>query len=362
MKKNLLLVFGGKSGEHEVSLKSAKNVYNAIDRDRFNVYLVGISKNGSFEYVGKNLKKVDDFGRLIKMGKECTFTFNGKKPELIVLGSGGVRRVAILDVAFPVLHGTFGEDGTIQGLFEMANLPYVGGGVLSSSVCMDKEICKRVLRDNGIKVVPFFSLLSYMSDSERGEIIKSAIKNFGYPLFVKPANLGSSVGISKAKDYKGLLNAIKVAFKYDVKIIIEKAIFGREIECAVIGNEEPKASVPGEIIPINEFYDYEAKYLKEGSKTIVPADLDSKRVRLIKDIAIKAYKACGLEGMARVDFFVTKREIYVNEINTIPGFTEISMFPMMWKAEGIEYRELINNLIDLALSRDRARRCLVRSY
>jgi len=362
MKKNLLLVFGGKSGEHEVSLRSAKNVYNAIDRRRYDVFLMGIDKAGNFKYLGKNLRDTQDFSEIIKGGSKCTITFGSSKPELIVIDGSRSITVAKLDVAFPVLHGTFGEDGTIQGIFEMANLPYVGGGVMASSVCMDKEICKRVLRDNQLPVVPFYVLFSYMTESMIEKTLREVVKEFGFPLFVKPANLGSSVGISKAKDMRQLREGVRVAFKYDEKIIIEKGITGREIECAVMGNERPEAATPGEVIPVNEFYDYEAKYIKEGSKTIVPARLDKRTVRLIREMSIRAYISCGLEGMARVDFFVTDKEIYINEINTIPGFTEISMFPMMWQAAGMKYNELIQRLIDLAFERHIRRGKLVRSY
>ncbi len=362
MKKNLLLVFGGRSGEHEVSLRSARNVYNAIDREEFDVYLLGIEKNGTFRYAGKNLFGIGDFSELIGKGDICTLSFENGSPYLVVLGKSGAKRVTRLDVAFPVLHGTFGEDGTIQGLFEMVNLPYVGGGVLASAVCMDKEVCKRVLRDNGIKIVPFFTVMKYMSEKEKQKIMKMAAKEFGYPLFVKPANLGSSVGISKAKNADGLRRAVRFAFRYDIKVIIEKSISGREIECAVMGNERPEAAVPGEVIPVNEFYDYEAKYIKEGSKTVVPADIDRKTERLVKETAVKAYVACGLEGMARVDFFLSGKELFVNEINTIPGFTGISMFPMMWKACGLSYKKLVRRLISLAFARERQRSSLVRSY
>ena len=362
MKKNLLLVFGGRSGEHEVSLRSAKNVYNAIDRQRFDVYLMGIDKRGNFRYLGKNLTGVEDFSKIINAGEECTLTFESSRPELITIGRGKGRVITRLDVAFPVLHGTFGEDGTIQGLFEMANLPYVGGGVLASSVCMDKEICKRVLRDNNLPIVPFYVLMSYMSVSLKNRIMRQAIGEFGFPIFIKPANLGSSVGISKAKNPSQLRKGVRSAFTYDEKIILEKSITGREIECAVMGNEKPIAAVPGEVVPVNEFYDYEAKYLKEGSRTIVPADLDRKTADRIREMAVKAYTSCGLEGMARVDFFLTSRGIYINEINTIPGFTEISMFPMMWKASGLSYKDIIRRLIDLAFERDSRKAKLVRSY
>jgi len=361
MKKNLLLVFGGRSGEHEVSLRSAKNVYNAIDRDEFNVFLLAIGKDGTFRYAGKNLVGVDDFARLINKGKRCTVSFEDGRPRLLVFEKQRVKYVTRLDLAFPVLHGTFGEDGTIQGLFEMANLPYVGGGVLASSLCMDKEICKRILRDHCIDIVPFYTIKKYAGKKEQRDILEASIKSL-FPLFVKPANSGSSVGISKAKDYRALIKAVKLAFKYDNKIIVEKSISGREIECAVLGNDKPIAAVLGEVVPINEFYDYEAKYIKDGSKTIVPAPIDNATAKKIKEIAIKAYKACELEGMARVDFFLTKKEVFVNEINTIPGFTEISMFPMMWAADGLDYKRLIKRLIDLAFSRDRMRSKLLRSY
>ncbi|MCX7944045.1 MAG: D-alanine--D-alanine ligase [Deltaproteobacteria bacterium] len=362
MKINLLLVFGGKSGEHEVSLRSARNVYNAIDRKRFNIFLLGIEKNGTFKYVGKNIRGVSDFTKLMEGGEDCTLTYRDGNPYLLVFGRDRAVEFIRLDVAFPILHGTFGEDGTIQGLFEMVSLPYVGGGVLASAVCMDKEICKRVLRDNGIKIVPFYTLMKHMSEREKVCILKNVVREFGYPLFVKPANLGSSVGISKVKNSNELEKAIAIAFRYDTKIIVEKGVVGREIECAVIGNEKPQAAVPGEVVPINEFYDYEAKYIKSGSKTIVPADLDKKTEKLIRALAIKSYIACNLEGMARVDFFLTENDIFVNEINSIPGFTEISMFPMMWEASGLNYKRLIGRLIELALERKKVRDELLRSY
>ncbi|MGB9599831.1 MAG: D-alanine--D-alanine ligase family protein [Myxococcota bacterium] len=361
MKKNLLLVFGGRSGEHEVSLKSARNVYNAIDRKEFDIFLMGIEKDGTFKYFGKNIEGVDDFKEFFKYGVNCTLTFDGRGSHLLILKGKKFVYVDKIDVAFPVLHGTFGEDGTIQGLFEMANIPYVGGGVLASSVCMDKEICKRILRDNGIKIVPFYILKREMPDKEKKGIVNKAIREFGFPLFTKPANLGSSVGISKAKSRLQLEDAIRLAFKYDTKVIIEMFIKGREIECAVMGNQEAKAAVPGEVIPVNEFYDYEAKYIKEGSKTEVPARLSKSISEEIKRVAIRAYQVCNLEGMARVDFFLTDNEIFVNEINTIPGFTKISMFPMMWKAEGLSYKMLVKRLINLALLRDRIKRSLIRS-
>lgn len=363
MKKRLLLVFGGRSGEHEVSLRSAKNIYSAIDRRLFDVFLVGIDREGNFRYIGKNIDRRRDFSNIIEEGRPCTITLEHNSTRLIAIENGKMRFVTQIDVAFPVLHGTFGEDGTIQGLFEMAGLPYVGAGVLGSSVCMDKEICKRILRDNGLKITPFEILKMAMTEVEKGEIISKAIERFGFPIFIKPANLGSSVGISKALNYKKLKSGIEDAFMFDSKVILEKCISGREIECAVMGNEVPEAAVPGEVVPVNEFYDYEAKYLKEGSRTIVPADLSREVVDLIRDLAIRAYKSCELEGMARVDFFLTaENEVYINEINTIPGFTEISMFPMMWMAEGMNYGQIIKRLISLAFDRQRIMSRLRRSY
>jgi D-alanine-D-alanine ligase len=301
------VLFGGKSAEHEVSINSARNVINALDKKRYQIILVKISKDGRF-----------DFSIIKKM-----------------------------DVIFPILHGPFGEDGSMQGLLKLSEVPFVGPSVLGSAVGMDKEISKRVLRDSGIPIGKFFTLR--MGDKINYTKIK---KELGLPLFIKPANMGSSVGISKVRNEKEFEKAIKEAFKYDTKIIIEEFIDGREIECAVLGNEHPMASVPGEIIANQDFYSYNAKYVDAGSVAVIPAKISAKTKKRIQELAIETFRALNCEGMSRVDFFLKKNgSVVVNEINTIPGFTDISMYPKLWEASGIPQTKLLDRLIDLAIER-----------
>jgi D-alanine-D-alanine ligase len=349
-KLRVAVLFGGKSAEHEISLISAKNVVDAIDKKKYEVVLIGIDKKGKW-YLS------DDARLLEKADRPKPIKFDRRQNALALIPSDKTKQWLRLstrrsdkpvDVVFPVLHGTFGEDGTVQGLLKMADIPFVGAGVLGSAVGMDKDVTKRLLRDTGIPIARFVTL-------RRGERIEfSEIeRELGLPLFLKPANCGSSVGIHKVKDEAQFAAAVKDAFRYDDKILLEEYIRGREIECSVLGNDDPIASVPGEIITSHEFYSYEAKYLDEkGAALEIPAMLPEPVVKEIQRIAVKTFKALCCEGMARVDFFLRDdREVIVNEINTIPGFTKISMFPKLWEASGLGYTDLIDRLIQLALER-----------
>jgi D-alanine-D-alanine ligase len=366
------ILFGGRSGEHEVSLLSAASVLGAIDRDKFDVTPIGITKEGRWLAAAdaRGLLNGDAGagGRQLRAGDPAVTP--GAKllhqgiPTLMAPEPGpqGPEGKAI-EVVFPVLHGTFGEDGTIQGLFELAGIPYVGSGVLGSAAGMDKDVMKRLFAEAGLPIVKHVTLLR--ADWEKAPrkaiaLIERALK---FPVFVKPANLGSSVGISKAHDRAELSPALKLAAKYDRKLIVEQGVGGkagrggqvaraREFEVAVLGNDSPKASVVGEIIPGKEFYDYEAKYLSEGSVPVIPAKISREQSRKIREMAVAAFKACDLSGLARVDFLMEpsgKQRIY--EVNTMPGFTQISMYPKLWEASGLSYKELITQLIELALER-----------
>lgn len=343
---NTALIFGGKSAEHAVSLRSAKNIYKAIDKKKFNLILVGISKKGEwFLYDSIPEEEIRDNGnRLTVIPGDSNYFLKLRNEKIKV------------DIVFPILHGPNGEDGTIQGLFKMANIPFVGSSILGSAVAMDKVVSKRLLRENGVQVVDYLTLRNSNNFKEKVE------EKFNYPVFVKPANMGSSVGISKAKERKELKKAVKKAFRYDRKIIIEEAIDGRELECSVLGNDIPKASKVGEIIT-GDFYSYKEKYSDDSqTKLKIPAEINSKLEKKIKEQAIKAFKALNCEGMARVDFLVENGDIYVNELNTIPGFTKISMYPKLWKVAGIDYKELISNLLDLAVERFNLEKDLKVSY
>jgi D-alanine-D-alanine ligase len=368
------ILFGGRSGEHEVSLLSAASVLGAIDRDRFDVVPIGITKEGRWLAAGdaRGLLSGDSggAGRRLRAGDpEAT---PGAKllhegiPTLLAPqpGAQGLAEKS-LDVVFPVLHGTFGEDGTIQGLFELAGIAYVGSGVLGSAAGMDKDVMKRLFAQAGLPIVKHVTLLRADWEKAPRKAIAAVEKALKYPVFVKPANLGSSVGISKAHDRAELGPALELAAKYDRKLIVEQGVGGnatrvgavaraREFEVAVLGNDDPKASVVGEIIPGKEFYDYEAKYLSEGSVPVIPAKITRGQSAKIRAMAIEAFKACDLSGLARVDFLMEpggKERIWVNEVNTMPGFTKISMYPKLWEASGLSYKELITQLIELALER-----------
>jgi len=344
------ILFGGKSAEHEVSLQSAKNVYDAIDRDKFEPVLIGIDKGGKWHSMGDSLS-------LLNSGDPRRISMNSSGgPVALVPESEGLLTESglKLDVVFPILHGPFGEDGTIQGLLKLADVPFVGAGVLGSAVGMDKDVMKRLLRDAGIPIGKFLTFRAHEPLPSFAEV-KTTL---GIPAFVKPANMGSSVGISKAHNESEFSAAVREAFQYDVKIVIEEYIKGREIECAVLGNENPEASVPGEIIPTHEFYSYEAKYLDEnGAALEIPAKLDAETRKRVQELSVKAFQTLCCEGLARIDFFLKENgEILLNEINTMPGFTKISMYPKLWEASGgagggIGYTELISRLIELAVKK-----------
>jgi len=346
------ILFGGRSAEHEVSLQSAKNIIDAIDTNKYDVVLIGIDKKGQWHLNEQSrflLPAVESgLPELPEKGENLALVPGNEKEQLVALS--GQQKLGPLDVIFPVLHGPFGEDGTVQGLLKLANVACVGAGVLGSAVGMDKDVMKRLLRDAGVPIPRFIAINKY-SSKQIG--FDEAQAELGLPLFVKPANLGSSVGISKVKDREEFERAVREAFDYDQKILIEECIKGREIECSVLGNDNPIASVPGEILPHREFYSYEAKYLDEdGAALEIPANLGPETSERIRQLAIKTFAVLCCEGMARVDFFLRNgEEIMVNEINTIPGFTRISMYPKLWEASGVPYSELIEKLIQLALER-----------
>ncbi|KAA6460237.1 D-alanine--D-alanine ligase [Acidobacteria bacterium AB60] len=385
------ILFGGRSGEHEVSLLSAASVLNAIDRKKFEVVPIGISKEGHWLAAGDargllegkeaaraaatQLRAGDPEAtpgaRLLQEGMPMLLAPEppeGKsgKPALTSDLKGASRLDSkSLDVVFPVLHGTFGEDGTIQGLFELAGIAYVGSGVLGSAAGMDKDVMKRLFKEAGLPIVKHITVLRSDWEGSPKKVMGRIEESFKYPVFVKPANLGSSVGISKAHDRKELAPALDEAARFDRKLVIEQGVGGlkrggklgtkaRELEVAVLGNDKPQASVVGEIIPGKEFYDYEAKYLSEGSVPVIPAKLTRAEEKQVRAMAVQAFRACDLSGLARVDFLMEadgKRRIYLNEVNTLPGFTKISMYPKLWEASGLSYRDLITRLIELALER-----------
>jgi len=347
-KLRVAVLFGGKSAEHEISLLSARNIVEAIDKKKYQVLLISIDKHGRWGLCDASSAAWPSSVKSTKPGKSLALALGRRSNPLTRLsGRGGVGPV---DVVFPVLHGTFGEDGTVQGLLKLADVPFVGAGVLGSAVGMDKDVMKRLLRDAGLPTARFLVCERSSLEDVDFERVTQAL---GLPVFIKPANLGSSVGIHKVKDREQLRRAVQDAFRYDSKILIEEYIQGREIECAVLGNDSPIASLPGEIMPRHEFYSYEAKYLDEkGAVLEIPAKLPADVVKQVQETAVKAYKVLCCEGMARVDFFLRHdREVIVNEINTIPGFTKISMYPKMWEASGISYTELIDRLIELAIER-----------
>lgn len=392
-KPRIAVIFGGRSGEHEVSLMSARSVLQAIDRERFDVVPIGITREGRWLLL-------DDPARALEAGVESAggtpvaMLGDPTRPGLSLLdgsdssSAGGGNAVAPapragvaapspalggIEVVFPVLHGPLGEDGTVQGLLELADVPYVGAGVLASALGMDKDLMKTVFAQRGIPVPRHRLVLRGEWDRARqarteDDLLAEVEGAFGYPCFVKPANMGSSVGVSKAKDREGLRAALDLAAHYDRKILVEEFVDGREIECSVLGNDDPEASVPGEIVPSNEFYDYRAKYVDGQSGLIIPADLPPAVAEEVRRLAVAAFRALDCAGMARVDFFVERRarsgspegadpargglgRVLVNEVNTIPGFTQISMYPKLWEASGLSYRDLITRLVELALER-----------
>ncbi|HUH63306.1 MAG TPA: D-alanine--D-alanine ligase family protein [Terracidiphilus sp.] len=382
------ILFGGRSGEHEVSLLSAASIFKAIDRKKYDVVPIGITKEGRWltdlhaerllrgEYKDTQHLRAGDpeatpgaallqHGESVLVppvpvasgGQSSIIPFDSAEPE------ARAKPAIDVDVIFPVLHGTFGEDGTIQGLLDLAEIAYVGSGVLGSAAGMDKDVMKRLFRDAGLPIVKHVTILRSQWEDEPKKTRKQIEGALKYPMFVKPANLGSSVGITKAHDSGELGGAIEEAAKYDRKIVIEQGVGGkkhkaREIECAVLGNDDPKASVCGEIIPAKEFYDYDAKYIDEGSKLLIPAKLTGKLQKQVQEMAIAGFLACDCSGLSRVDFLMdpVSEKIYINELNTMPGFTSISMYPKLWAASGIDYPELIDRLIRLGLERHQDRK------
>lgn len=341
------VIFGGKSDEHEISLASARSIINEIDANKFEVVPVGITKEGRWILS-------DDPMKILSQKKVSDSIHSTIIPEF--------RQSSIssreIDVIFPILHGPYGEDGTIQGLLEMAGIPYVGAGVLASAIGMDKSIMKAVFCEKGLPVVDYYLVKKLFWEREREACIKEIENELEYPLFVKPSNLGSSVGISRVHNKTELIKAVQLAANYDRKIIVERAIIGREIEVSVLGNDEPIASTAAEISPRKQWYDYEAKYTEGLTDIIIPAPLAETMLKKFQDYAIKAFLAIDCSGMARVDFFLEKKteKIYINEINSIPGFTSTSVYPRLWEATGIPYRELITRLIELAFERHNEKR------
>lgn len=361
MKKTVAIIFGGKSAEHEVSLRSARNIVDALDKNLFQAELIGITKQGTWLHF-ETTQVFSDCTALVDSkplpyGKPVTLIIKNGKPSLYFLDS---QKHQQLDIAFPILHGTMGEDGSIQGLFKMMNLPFVGCGIWSSAAGMDKEVMKRLLTYAKIpnaryRLITSWNKLSYEELS----------RDLGVPFFIKPANAGSSVGVHKIKNAEDYKNKLVDALKYDHKVLAEEFIQGREVECSVMGlNHSPKASLPGEVIPQHEFYSYEAKYLDDnGALLEIPAKLDKETVQRIQKMACETFQVMGCDGLTRVDFFVKSNgDLYINEINTIPGFTKISMYPKMWEATGLKYTDLITQLLTLGLEKHQLENQLITDF
>jgi len=357
------ILFGGKSAEHEVSLQSAKSILDAIDHEKYEVVMLGIDKSGRW-YLGDPSNAIlnADNPERIRLGEtnDAVALVPGKSGKSIVQ-SARLEPLDRIDVIFPILHGTYGEDGTVQGMLKLADVAFVGASVLGSAVCMDKDVSKRLLREAGVPIGRFKCALRHTMDQLDFDRVAA---EFGLPLFVKPANLGSSVGIHRIHNGEEYRQAIRDAFRFDNKILIEENIEGREIECAVLGNEAPIASVPGEVIPQHGFYSYQAKYIDENGATLdIPAKIAPAAAEEVRTLAVRVFKTLCCEGMARVDFFLKHDgTIVVNELNSIPGFTAISMYPKLWEESGIPYRELIDRLLQLAIERHNRDRELRTDY
>jgi D-alanine-D-alanine ligase len=344
------VLFGGRSGEHEVSLASAASIIRGLDPQKYEAVPIGITKEGHW-LIGAGAQKM--LPEVLRTGQRVVMSADPTESALMPID--GSAQGQKLDVVFPVIHGTFGEDGTMQGLLELAGLPFVGAGVLGSAIGMDKDVAKKLMQVAGILVVPWIAVQRADWERQPKEIRRAIEKKFKYPVFVKPATLGSSVGMTKVHSRAELGPALDLAAEFAMKIMVERALSAREIEVSVLGNHDPRASLPGEIVPHREFYDYAAKYLEEGTQLLIPAKLKKSEVKKVQSMAVTAFRALELSGMARVDFFIEKRggKIFLNEVNTIPGFTSISMYPKLWEANGIPFRELISKLIDLALEQHR---------
>lgn len=362
-KLSIGVLFGGRSGEHEVSLLSARSILAALDPQKYTITEIGITHEGDW-LVGENVHEKMSAG--LNSGNSADLTSATILPTPSWKGLYQIRqsqagklleKLTDLDVVFPVLHGTFGEDGTLQGLLELAEIAYVGAGVVGSAVGMDKVICKDVLRANGIPQVESILVLRKAIESDINDVVRRAEVLSPYPLFTKPANLGSSVGIAKCSNRTELIAGLVDASRYDRRILVERGLEAREIEVSVLGNSDPVASVPGEIVPSREFYSYEAKYIDDRSELYIPARISFELSQQVRDYAVRAFKAVDCAGMARVDFLLDKisGELYLNEINSIPGFTQISMYPKLWEASGLPFNELVDRLIELAMERRKER-------
>ena len=366
------IIFGGKSMEHEISLMSATSIINAIDKGKFQVVLIGITKEGEWlkyngpveliesskwEEIAREEHAKNSFSKMeLITNKQSLKVVDGK---VSVLGYAGTSLRDDVDVVFPVLHGPFGEDGTIQGLFEMINIPYAGCGVLASAVSMDKAISKEIFQKAGLPICKYLLVLKEEMEDNTDAVIAKIEGELEYPLFVKPSNMGSSVGISKAANTKELLEALSQAARHDRRIVVEESVFARELEVGIVGNYRAKASIVGEIIPSKEFYDYEAKYFDGGkSKMSIPADISEELSKEIREMVVRAYEAIDGTGFARIDFFLDKKngKVFLNEINTIPGFTKFSMFPQLWENTGVSYKDTIEKIIQLAFERFNSRK------
>jgi len=369
-KIRVMVLYGGRSGEHEISLRSAASVIRFLDPARYEVIPVAIDKQG--KWLLNDMSLIEKSAQVLPVYKDAPHVVLPPNPGsaeagLIRLGSSG--KTQGIDVVFPVMHGPLCEDGTIQGLLELADVPYVGCGVLASAVGMDKDVAKRLVRDAGLPIVPYIALKKEAWNHQKKEVSARVAKELSYPVFVKPANLGSSVGVHKVKESSQLESALSDAFRYDVKVLIEKSVNAREIEFSVLENADPGkpplVSIPGEIVPKHEFYSYDAKYLDEtGAELLIPAPLSPEQVTEAQNIARSAFQVLECEGMARVDLFLDKKsgEFFFNELNTLPGFTSISMYPKLWESSGIPYQDLLTKLIDLAINRHNRKNKLVRDF
>jgi len=354
--KRIGVLFGGRSGEHDVSLCSAASVVSHLDRQKYDVTAIGIDRDGKW-YVQDAPVIVDDpdFGRVMKLEKKGEWRLNHfeKNNELVLTNQENGKEVSV-DILFPVVHGTYCEDGTLQGLLQLAMVPFVGADAVGSAIGMDKDVAKRLLRDGGVPVVPWRTLELEEWKGNRDKIHGELKKKFKLPFFVKPCNAGSSVGVVKVKSEDELDTALETAFRFDTRVLVEDGKDIREIECAVLGNENPEASILGEVIPRHEFYSYEAKYIDDtGADLVIPAELPDELTEKLRTAAVTSYKLLNCSGMARVDFFIAKEDssYYLNEINTLPGFTSISMYPKLWGYTGLPYEKLLDRLIDLAIDR-----------
>jgi D-alanine-D-alanine ligase len=362
-KTRIGVIFGGRSGEHEVSLMSARSVLSVLDPQKYDVVEIGITHEGAW-FTGKDVLAAFEKNDLKDLVPAVLLPEPQQQGMLYTREGVELRPVARLDVIFPVLHGTFGEDGTLQGMLELADVAYIGAGVLGASVGMDKILFKDVMRANGIPVV---DSLNFSRQQIRGEIesvIAQIEKTLTFPVFIKPANLGSSVGITKCRTHSDVYEGLMEAAQFDRRVLVESGVNGREIEVSVLGNDAPIASIAGEIRPADDFYSYDAKYINDNSELLIPAPIDEATMQKVREIAVKAYTAIDCAGMARVDFLLDRdtNQVYLNEVNTIPGFTKISMYPKLWDATGIKYPQLVQKLIDLAVERKADRDATVRSY